>query len=263
MIDFNAKKGYICDMDGVLYHGNRILPGAEDFIEWLKSSGKEYLFLTNNSGCTTQELSQKLARMGLDVPVEHFYTSALATAAFIKEQAPGCSAYVIGEAGLLNALYDAGITMNDVNPDYVIVGEGRSYSLESLTKATNLVLAGAKLIGANSDISGPIENGLAPACRALISPIEMATETQAYFCGKPNPLMMRTGLKLLGCHSGEAVMVGDRMDTDIISGMESGMSTVLVLSGISTEETLNHFAYRPSVVLDGVGDIPRLARKNA
>ena len=161
-------------------------------------------------------------------------------AAFLREQAPGCSVFAIGEAGLLNALYDAGITMNDVNPDYVVVGEGRSYSLDTLTKATNLVMQGAKLIGANSDVSGPIENGIAPACRALIAPIEMATGKQAYFCGKPNPLMMRTGLKMLNCHSGEAVMVGDRMDTDVISGMESGMSTVLVLSGVSTRETLTH-----------------------
>ena len=226
MIDFNEKKGFICDMDGVIYHGNRILPGVVEFIDWLKANDKGYLFLTNNSGCTPKELNQKLARMGLDVPEEHFYTSALATAAFIKEQSPGCSAYVIGEAGLLNALYDAGITMNDINPDYVIVGEGKAYSLDTLTKAANLVLEGAKLIGANSDISGPIENGIAPACRALIAPIEMATGTEAYFCGKPNPLMMRTGLKILGCHSGEAVMIGDRMDTDVISGMESGMSTV-------------------------------------
>ena len=240
-INFNEKKGFICDMDGVIYHGNRILPGVAEFIQWLHEENKEYLFLTNNSGCTPLELKQKLARMGLDVPEARFYTSALATAAFIRDQSPGCSAYVIGEAGLLNALYDAGITMNDVNPDYVIVGEGRNYSLDSLTKATNLVLAGAKLIGANSDLSGPIENGIVPACRALV------------------PLMMRTGLKRLGCHSAEAVMVGDRMDTDVISGMECGMSTVLVLSGISTEATLDEYAYRPSAVLDGVGDIVTLA----
>ena len=259
MLNFNDKKGFICDMDGVISHGNKILPGVPEFIDWLQRTGKEYLFLTNNSGCTPLELKQKLARMGLDVPEARFYTSALATAAFIRDQSPGCSAYVIGEAGLLNALYDAGITMNDVNPDYVIVGEGRNYSLDSLTKATNLVLAGAKLIGANSDLSGPIEKGIAPACRALIAPIEMATGKQAYFCGKPNPLMMRTGLKRLGCHSAEAVMVGDRMDTDVISGMECGMSTVLVLSGISTEATLDEYAYRPSAVLDGVGDIVTLA----
>lgn len=261
MISFNEKKGFICDMDGVIYHGNKILPGVAEFISWLQSEGKEFLFLTNNSGSTPKELQQKLARMGLDVPEKHFYTSALATAAFLREQSPGCSVYAIGEAGLFNALYDAGITMNDVNPDYVVMGEGKSYSLDSLTKATNLVLNGARLIGANSDVSGPIENGITPACRALVAPIEMATGTQAYFCGKPNPLMMRTGLKLLGCHSGEAVMVGDRMDTDIISGLESGMSTVLVLSGVSTPETLKTYAYRPTVVLDGVGEIVRMAKE--
>ena len=261
-IDFTAIKGFICDMDGVIYHGNQILPGVREFIQWLQEEHKEYLFLTNNSGYTRRELNQKLARMGLDVPEEHFYTSALATAAFLKQQAPGCSVFAIGEAGLLNALYDAGVTMNDVNPDYVVVGEGRAYSLDTLTKATNLVLNGAKLIGANSDVSGPIENGIAPACGALVAPIEMATGKKAYFCGKPNPLMMRTGLRLLGCHSAEAVMIGDRMDTDVISGMESGMSTVLVLSGVSTRDTLDTYAYRPSIVLNGVGDIPKLAEKN-
>ena len=261
-IDFNAIKGFICDMDGVIYHGNQILPGVREFIQWMQDENKEYLFLTNNSGYTPRELNQKLARMGLDVPEEHFYTSALATAAFLKQQAPGCSVFAIGEAGLLNALYDAGVTMNDVNPDYVVVGEGRAYSLDTLTKATNLVMNGAKLIGANSDVSGPIENGIAPACGALVAPIEMATGRKAYFCGKPNPLMMRTGLRLLGCHSAEAVMIGDRMDTDVISGMESGMSTILVLSGVSTRETLDTYAYRPSIVLNGVGDIPGLAQKN-
>ena len=241
-LNFNEKKGFICDMDGVIYHGNHILPGVAEFIQWLHDENKEYLFLTNNSGYTPRELSQKLARMGLDVSEEHFYTSALATAAFLKEQAPGCSVFAIGEAGLLNALY-------------------RSYSLDTLTKATNLVMAGAKLIGANSDVSGPIEEGIAPACRALVAPIEIATGKQAYFCGKPNPLMMRTGLRMLQCHSAEAVMVGDRMDTDVISGMESGMSTVLVLSGVSTRETLHTYAYRPTMVLDGVGDIPVVARQ--
>lgn len=258
-IDFNAIKGFICDMDGVIYHGNQILPGVREFIQWMQDENKEYLFLTNNSGYTPRELNQKLARMGLDVPEEHFYTSALATAAFLRQQAPGCSVFAIGEAGLLNALYDAGVTMNDVNPDYVVVGEGSAYSLDTLTKATNLVMNGAKLIGANSDVSGPIENGIAPACGALVAPIELATGKKAYFCGKPNPLMMRTGLRLLGCHSAEAVMIGDRMDTDVISGMESGMATVLVLSGVSTRETLNTYAYRPSIVLNGVGDIPGLA----
>ena len=258
-INFNEKKGFICDMDGVIYHGNMILPGVKEFIKWLQDEKKSYLFLTNNSGYTPRELNQKLQRMGLDVPEEHFYTSALATAAFLADQAPGCSAYVIGEAGLLNALYDVGIVMNDVDPDYVVIGEGKNYSLDTLTKACNLVMNGAKLIGANSDISGPIENGIMPACGSLVAPVEMATGTKAYFCGKPNPLMMRTGLKRLGCHSNEAVMIGDRMYTDVISGLESGMSTVLVLSGVSDMDTLKSYAYRPSVVFSGVGEIPKAA----
>ena len=260
MIDFSEKKGFICDMDGVIYHGNKVLPGVSEFVQWLHEEKKEYLFLTNNSGYTPKELKQKLARMGLDVSEDHFYTSARATAAFLKNQAPGCSAYVIGEAGLYNALYEAGITMNDVNPDYVVLGEGKSYSLDTITKATNLVLNGAKLIGANSDVSGPVENGISPACGALVAPIEIATGKKAYFCGKPNPLMMRTGLRLLGCHSEEAVIVGDRMDTDIVAGTESGVSTVLVLSGVSTMETLKTYAYQPTVVLNGVGEIVKAAR---
>lgn len=260
-IDFNKKKGFICDMDGVIYHGNKILPGVVEFIEWLQKEGKEFLFLTNNSSYTPKELQQKLARMGLDVSEDHFYTSALATARFLKEQAPNCSVYAVGEAGLFNALYDNGITMNEINPDYVVFGEGKTYSLDTLTKATNLVLNGAKLIGTNSDVSGPIENGIAPACGALVAPVEIATGKHAYFCGKPNPLMMRTGLKLLNCHSADAVMIGDRMDTDIISGLESGMDTVLVLSGVSTEDTVNTYAYRPTAILNGVGDIVTLANK--
>ena len=259
MIDFSSKKGFICDMDGVIYHGNRLLPGVTEFIDWLHKEDKKFLFLTNNSGYTPRELQQRLARMGLDVSEDHFYTSALATAEFLKKQKPGCSVYAIGEAGLFKALYDAGVTMNDVNPDYVVIGEAKSYTLDTLIKATTLVVAGAKLIGANSDISGPIENGIMPACRALVAPIELATGKQAYFCGKPNPLMMRTGLNILGLHSGECVMVGDRMDTDVVSGMESGMSTILVLSGVSTLDTVNTFAYRPTMILDGVGDIVKTA----
>lgn len=260
IINFKEKKGFLCDMDGVIYHKDQILPGVREFINWLQENGKNYLFLTNNSAYTPDELRQKLLRMDLDVSADHFYTSALATAEFIKNQTENATAYVIGEAGLTNALYNAGIIMNDVNPDYVIIGESKTYSLDTLTKATRLVLHGAKLIGANSDISGPGEGGEPePATRALIAPIEMVTGKVAYFCGKPNPLMMRTGLRMLGCHSNEAVLVGDRMDTDIISGTETGMETVLVMSGISDESTVKQFAYQPTMVLNGVGDIVRLA----
>ncbi len=261
MINFNEKKGFICDMDGVIYHGNIILPGVKEFVDWLQETGKDFLFLTNNSGLTPKELHNKLLRMGLDVSEDHFYTSAQATAEFLKKQAPDCSAYVIGEAGLIKALYDAGISMDEVNPDYVIVGEGKAYSLETLTKAVNFVNKGARLIGANPDMSGPIENGMAPACGALTAPIELATGKKAYFCGKPNPLMVRTGIRLLGCHSEETVLVGDNMDTDIIAGTESGADTVLVMTGVSTRETPKTYAYQPTVILDGVGDIVTIAKE--
>lgn len=254
--ELQAKKGYICDMDGVIYHGNRLLPGVKEFLEWLRANDKQFLFLTNSGQYTPKELQQKLARMGLDVDETHFYTSALATAHFLKSQAPGCSAYVMGEHGILNALYDAGITFNDVNPDYVVVGEPSGYSLEMITRAIRLVEKGAKLIGTNYDMTGPTESGIAPACRVLLAPIEMATGKQAYYMGKPNPLMMRTGLKLLGVHSEEAAIIGDRMDTDIVAGIESGLDTVLVLSGVTSREDCLKFPYRPRLILDGVGDIP-------
>lgn len=253
----HAKKGFICDMDGVIYHGNKLLPGVPEFLNWLDAENKKFLFLTNSSALSPKELQQKLKRMGLEVSEDHFYTSALATAKFIASQAPGCSAYVIGAPGLVNALYDAGITMNDVNPDYVIVGETSNYNYESLLKAVDLVNRGAKLIGTNPDMTGPSENGIIPACRALVAPIELATGKTAYFVGKPNPLMMRTGLKMLGCHSEEAVMVGDRMDTDIIAGIETGLDTVLVMSGVTDNATMNKFPYRPTYIFDGVGDIPK------
>ena len=256
MMKISEKQGFICDMDGVLYHGNRLLPGAAEFVNWLIENDKNFLFLTNSSQYTPRELQQKLARMGINVDQSHFYTSALATAHFLDNQAPGCSAYVIGEHGVLNALYDRGITYNDVDPDYVVVGEASSYNLEQITKAVRLVNSGARLIGTNSDLTGPTENGIAPACRALISPIELATGRTAYFVGKPNPLMMRTGLRLLGVHSEDAVMVGDRMDTDIIAGIETGLDTVLVLSGVTRRVDTEMYPYRPTIVLDSVGDIP-------
>ena len=251
-----SKKGFICDMDGVIYHGNKLLPGVKEFVDWLYREEKNFLFLTNSSERSPKELQIKLARMGLEVDESHFYTSALATAKFISSQAPGCSAYVIGGAGLVTALHDAGITMNDVDPDYVIIGEGNTYNYENILKAVKLVMRGAKLIGTNSDLTGPAEDGIIPACRAMISPIEMATGQKAYFVGKPNPLMMRTGLRILGVHSEDAVMIGDRMDTDIVSGIETGLDTVLVLSGVTDHNEIKKFPYRPRLVLNGVGDIP-------
>lgn len=254
--ELHACKGFICDMDGVIYLGNQLLPGVAEFVNWLNENDKRFLFLTNSSERSPKELQQKLQRMGLDIGEEHFYTSALATAAFLKKQAPGCTAFVIGAPGLLNALYDVGVTMNDVDPDYVIVGETASYNYEVITKAVRLVLNGARLIATNSDLTGPTEFGIAPACRSLVAPIELATGKKAYFMGKPNPLMMRTGLQLLGVHSEEAAMVGDRMDTDVIAGMESGLATVLVLSGCTSRTDVNDYPYRPTYILNGVGDIP-------
>ena len=255
MEELRAKKGFICDMDGVIYHGNHLLPGVKEFVDWLYRENKRFLFLTNASNRSPRELMQKLARLGLEVGEEHFYTSALATAKFLKSQSPGCSVFVIGEPGLYNALYEAGLTINDVDPDYVVVGETPGYNYNSILRAVRFVMAGARLIATNSDMTGPSEEGLIPACRALVAPIELATGKSAYFVGKPNPLMMRTGLKMLGVHSEEAVLVGDRMDTDIIAGIETGVDTVLVLSGVTTREGIGQFPYRPTIVLDGVGEI--------
>ena len=255
MQSLRDKKGFICDMDGVIYHGNFLLPGVKEFLNWLNANGKKFLFLTNSSERSPRELQMKLARLGLDVPEEHFYTSALATATFLSAQRPGCSAYVIGEPGLINALYNAGITMNEVNPDYVVMGETRSYNFEKLERAIHLVQKGARLIGTNSDLTGPVEGGIVPATRALISPIELATGKQAYFVGKPNPLMMRHALKQLGTSREDTAIIGDRMDTDIVAGIETGLDTVLVLTGVTSREDIDLFPYRPRLVLGGVGDI--------
>ena len=249
------KKGFICDMDGVIYHGNRILDGVLEFVKWLQDNNKEFVFLTNSPERTPHELSMKLARMGLDVDADHFYTSAMATAEFLSTQKPNCTAYVIGEAALTKALYDHGIYMNDVNPDYVVVGETRTYSFEKIEKAINLVRAGAKLIGTNPDITGPTEKGIMPATGSLIAPIEIATGKKAYFVGKPNPLMLRHGLKKINCHSEEIAFIGDRMDTDIIAGIESNVDTVLVLSGVTSIEDIDLFPYCPKYIYQGVWEL--------
>jgi NagD protein len=255
MKSLKEKKGFICDMDGVIYHGNKLLDGVKEFVEWLTQNNKSYLFLTNSSERSPRELSQKLERLGLSVSEDHFYTSAMATASFLHSQNPNGSAFVIGEAGLINAIYGAGFSMNDVDPDYVVVGETSSYSYNKIEKAIRLVLKGAKLIGTNPDVTGPTEKGIAPATKALIAPIELSTEKHAYFVGKPNPLMMRHAIKHLGVSREDAAIIGDRMDTDIIAGIESEIDTVLVLSGISTRETIEDYPYRPDYVFDNVGYI--------
>ena len=255
--DIHKKNGFIIDMDGVIYHGNKLLPGVKKFIQWLRDNQKKFVFLTNSSERTPKELKEKLSRLGIEVGTEVFYTSALATAMFLASQKPKGSAFIIGEAGLINALYNVGYTMNNVDPDYVVMGESRTYSYEKIEQAVNLVIKGAKLIGANPDLTGPIENGIAPATKALIAPIELATGRNAYFVGKPNPLMMRNALKKLKCTREESIIIGDRMDTDMLAGIESEIDTCLVLSGITTMEMMETFAYQPYIVLNGVADIVR------
>jgi NagD protein len=249
------KSGFIIDMDGVIYHGNRLLPGVSEFVAWMESSGKKYLFLTNSSERTPKELKEKLERLGINVGEDHFYTSALATAGFLSSQKPNGSVFIIGDAGLIHALYSVGFTINNVDPDYVVVGETHSYNFENIEKAVNLVLKGARLIGTNSDVSGPIENGITPSTKALVAPIEIATGKKAYFVGKPNPLMMRIARKKLGLETEEVIVIGDRMDTDIRCGLESEIDTLLVLSGITSRDDIDKFPFRPQYVLNGLIDL--------
>jgi NagD protein len=253
--NIKSKEGFIIDMDGVIYHGNKLLPGVTDFVAWLEASGKKYLFLTNSSERTPKELHEKLKRLGIIVGEEHFYTSALATASFLANQKPNGSAYIIGDAGLIHALYSVGYTVNNVSPDYVVVGDTHSYNFEKVELAVNLVIRGAKLIGTNPDISGPVEVGITPSTKALIAPIEIAAGKKAYYVGKPNPLMMRSALKRLGVKREDTIVIGDRMDTDIRCGLESEIDTLLVLSGITERGEIDNFPYRPRYVLNGVIDL--------
>jgi NagD protein len=253
--NIKSKSGFIIDMDGVIYHGNKLLPGVLDFLAWLEESGKKYLFLTNSSERTPKELQEKLKRLGITVGEDHFYTSALATASFLSNQKPNGSAYIIGDAGLIHALYSVGYTMNNVNPDYVVVGETHSYNFEKIETGLNLVMRGAKLIGTNSDVSGPIEVGITPSTKALIAPIEIASGKRAYYVGKPNPLMMRSALKRLGVRREDAIVIGDRMDTDVRCGLEAEIDTLLVLSGITGKDEIDNFPYIPHYVLNGVIDL--------
>ena len=253
--NIKSKSGFIIDMDGVIYHGNRLLPGVTEFLSWLEDSGKKYLFLTNSSERTPRELHEKMERLGINVGEDHFYTSALATASFLANQKPNGSAFIIGDAGLIHAMYSVGYTVNNVNPDYVVVGDTHSYNFEKIEQAVNLVLKGAKLIGTNPDISGPVEDGITPSTKALMAPIELASGKKAYYVGKPNPLMMRIALKRLGVKREDAIVIGDRMDTDVRCGLESEIDTLLVLSGITDRKGIDQFPYRPHYILNGVNDL--------
>jgi len=246
---------YLMDMDGVLVRGSQLIPGAEAFIARLRERGKPFLILTNNSLYTPRDLQARLVRLGLDVPVEALYTSALATARFVRDQTPGGRAYVIGEAGLTTALHSVDYVLDDHQPDYVIVGETLSYSFQRLTHAIRLIAAGARFIATNPDVVGPTEDGLVPATGAVAALIAKATGVQPYFVGKPNPLMMRSALRQLGAHSETSVMIGDRMDTDIIAGTEAGMRTILVLTGVTRREHVARFPYQPTTIEESVAAI--------
>ena len=250
---------YLMDMDGVLVREEHAVPGAEEFIARLRERGLPFLVLTNNSIYTRRDLSARLRGNGIDIREDEIWTSALATARFLDNQRPNGTAYVIGEAGLLTALHEAGYTMTEANPDYVVLGETRTYSFERITQAIRLVENGARFIATNPDATGPSVNGSIPATGAVAALITSATGIDPYFVGKPNPLMMRSALNAIDAHSETSVMIGDRMDTDIISGMEAGMETILVLSGLTTREEAERQPYRASRIVGSVADlIPEL-----
>ncbi len=246
---------YLMDMDGVLVRGAQLIPGADAFIERLRARGLPFLVLTNNSLYTPRDLQLRLERIGLTLRAEELFTSALATAQFLHDQLPNGTAYVVGEAGLTTALHEVGYVLTDVRPDYVVLGETISYSYQRLMVATQLVAAGARFIATNPDVNGPSEQGLVPATGAVAALIAAATGVQPYFVGKPNPLMMRAALRRLGAHSERSVMIGDRMDTDIVAGTEAGMRTILVLSGVTMREQVARFPYQPTIILDSVADL--------
>jgi NagD protein len=249
------KKTYILDMDGVLVRGNTPIPGAQQFIERLVANECKFAILTNNPLYTPRDLQHRLSLMGLNVPDGHLFTSAMATGQFLHTQMPKGTAFVIGESGVTTALHDVGYLQTETNPDYVVLGETLSYSYEQIAKAVRLVAAGARFIATNPDPSGPSERGVEPACGAMAALIEKATGVAPYFVGKPNPLMMRMALRFLDSHSEESVMVGDRMDTDIVAGMESGLETILVLSGVTTESEVTRWPYSPTRILGSVAEI--------
>ena len=248
-------RNYICDMDGVLVFGSQPIPGANEFIKRLQTAGAKFLVLTNNSLYTQRDLHVRLLRIGLDVPPSAIYTSALATAQFLATQQADGSAYVIGEAGLTTALHDVGYIITDQNPDYVVLGETLSYSFERITQAMRLVAAGARFIATNPDVAGPGEGGMVPGTGAVAALISAATGIQPYYIGKPNPLIMRTALRTLDAHSEDSVMVGDRMDTDIIVGTQSGLETILVLTGVTRREDVARYPYRPTHIVESVAAI--------
>jgi NagD protein len=248
-------KYYLTDMDGVIVRGSKLIPGAVEFVQRLRSESIPFLILTNNSLYTPRDLQMRLSYMGLEVPTEAIFTSALATAQFLHSQRPGGTAYVIGESGLTTALHEVGYILTDQEPEYVVLGEVNTYSFERITRAIRFITAGARFIATNPDVMGPGEGGIVPATGAVAALISAATGVKPYYIGKPNPLMMRTALRKLSAHSENSVMIGDRMDTDIIAGLESGLRTILVLTGVTAREQVERFPYRPTWIHESVADI--------
>lgn len=249
---------WLTDMDGVLVHEGTALPGAAEFIAALRGAGRRFLVLTNNSIYTPRDLRARLVAAGLDVPEDAIWTSALATATFLAEQRPGGSAFAIGEAGLTTALHEAGYTLTDTDPDYVVLGETRTYSFEALTKAIRLIQGGAKFIATNPDVSGPSADGDVPATGAVAAMISAASGREPYYVGKPNPMMFRSALNRIEAHSETTAMVGDRMDTDIVAGMEAGLQTFLVLSGSTKRADLDRYPFHPGRVASSIADLVEL-----
>jgi NagD protein len=252
---------WLSDMDGVLVHEEEAIPGAADFVKALRDRSRPFLLLTNNSIYTARDLRARLARSGIDVPEESIWTSAMATAQFLDQQRPGGSAYVIGEAGLTTAMHSIGYVLSERDPEYVVLGETRTYSFEAITTAIRLIERGARFIATNPDPTGPSTAGPIPATGSVAALITRATGVQPYFVGKPNPLMMRSALNRIDAHSESTVMVGDRMDTDIVAGLEAGMRTILVLTGSTRPDAVDRFPYRPSFVRDSVADLVGLVEE--
>jgi NagD protein len=246
---------YLIDMDGVLISGKHIIPGADAFIERLNARAAKFLVMTNNPIYTPRDLAHNLQIKGLDIQDTHIFTSAMATALFLQMQRPNGTAFVIGESGLTTAIHDVGYVISEHDPDYVVLGETENYNLDQITKAVRLVANGVRFIATNPDPSGPTERGIVPACGAMAALIERATGYAPFFIGKPNPLMVRTALNFMDVHSEETVIIGDRMDTDIVSGVESGMETILVLSGVTRREDVDRYPYIPTRIVESVAEI--------
>ena len=249
---------WLTDMDGVLVHEGVALPGAAEFLQRLRDRERPFLVLTNNSIFTARDLRARLATSGLDVPEESIWTSALATAQFLADQMPGGTAYVIGEAGLTTALHEVGFVLTESAPEFVVLGETRTYSFTAITKAIRLIDAGARFIATNPDPTGPSADGPLPACGAVAALITRATGVEPYVVGKPNPMMFRSALNAIGGHSESTAMVGDRMDTDVVAGIEAGLETFLVLTGSTRREQVLRYPFRPSRVVDSIADLIEL-----